>query len=130
LRGTPWFGTGPGFPPTVRQYGEPTTYRNFDEIVAACAERKRRFVADAERFNVIEHAGVAQIDQDGAVTALDDVAVTGAFEAMNRGIAVVEQRRRLGKCRRSCDEHADDRQPNRRCRYTTSDPTFHSVWED
>jgi len=38
--------------------GEPTTYRNFDEIIAACAEVKRRLVLDAVKMVLITNASM------------------------------------------------------------------------
>src|ERR1700733_823247 len=35
--------------------GEPTTYRNFDEIIAACAELKRRHWLDDVKMGLITH---------------------------------------------------------------------------
>jgi wyosine [tRNA(Phe)-imidazoG37] synthetase (radical SAM superfamily) len=38
--------------------GEPTTYRNFDEIIAACAELKRRLGLDAVKMVLITNASM------------------------------------------------------------------------
>lgn len=38
--------------------GEPTTYRNFDEIIAACAERKRRLGLEAVKMVLITNASM------------------------------------------------------------------------
>ncbi|HEX3996990.1 MAG TPA: radical SAM protein [Pirellulales bacterium] len=38
--------------------GEPTTYRNFDEIIAACAELKRRHGLDAVKMVLISNASM------------------------------------------------------------------------
>src|SRR5207237_7228404 len=38
--------------------GEPTTYRNFDEIIAACAELKRRLALDGVKMVLITNASM------------------------------------------------------------------------
>ncbi len=55
-----------GTPPQFRRLndmafsgdGEPTTYRNFDEIIAACADLKRRLGLDAVKMVLITNASM------------------------------------------------------------------------
>ena len=75
--------------------GEPTTYRNFDEIIGACAELKRRLGLDAVKMVLITNAsmfhrahverGLAILDQNnGEIWAKLEVGTEEYFKLIDR----------------------------------------------
>jgi wyosine [tRNA(Phe)-imidazoG37] synthetase (radical SAM superfamily) len=75
--------------------GEPTTYRNFDEIIAACAEVKRRLGLDAVKMVLITNAsmfhrphvqrGLAILDQNnGEIWAKLEAGTAEYFQLVDR----------------------------------------------
>jgi wyosine [tRNA(Phe)-imidazoG37] synthetase (radical SAM superfamily) len=75
--------------------GEPTTYRNFDEIVSACAERKRQRGLNAVKMVLITNAsmfhrasvqrGLALLDQNqGEIWAKLDAGTDEYFQRIDR----------------------------------------------
>jgi len=75
--------------------GEPTTYRNFDEIIAACAEVKRRLGLDAVKMVLITNAsmfhrphvqrGLAILDQNcGEIWAKLEAGTEAYFQLVDR----------------------------------------------
>jgi wyosine [tRNA(Phe)-imidazoG37] synthetase (radical SAM superfamily) len=75
--------------------GEPTTYRNFDEIIAACADLKRRLGLDAVKMVLITNAsmfhrphverGLALLDQNnGEIWAKLEAGTAEYFQLVDR----------------------------------------------
>jgi wyosine [tRNA(Phe)-imidazoG37] synthetase (radical SAM superfamily) len=75
--------------------GEPTTYRNFDEIIAACAEVKRRLGLDAVKMVLITNAsmfhrphverGLAILDQNqGEIWAKLEAGTDAYYQLIER----------------------------------------------
>jgi wyosine [tRNA(Phe)-imidazoG37] synthetase (radical SAM superfamily) len=75
--------------------GEPTTYRNFDEIIAACADLKRRLGLDAVKLVLITNAsmfhrphvqrGLAILDQNnGEIWAKLEAGTEEYFQLVDR----------------------------------------------
>lgn len=75
--------------------GEPTTYRNFDEIVAACAEVKRRWAPDGVKLILITNASMFHrphvqrglevlMAHDGEIWAKLDAGTAEYFQRIDR----------------------------------------------